>query len=79
MCLFNRVDRLFVYPFNYSLVPSQINMENGLESTGDSRLDQAVTQWLQYDKVRPNICCCVASSSFKYVKSDIFSVETEIQ
>uniref|UniRef100_A0A9J7YZZ9 Phosphoglucomutase 2 n=1 Tax=Cyprinus carpio carpio TaxID=630221 RepID=A0A9J7YZZ9_CYPCA len=25
-------------------------MENGLESTGDSRLDQAVTQWLQYDK-----------------------------
>lgn len=53
-------------------------MENGLESTGDSRLDQAVTQWLQYDKVRPNICCCVASSSFKYVKSDIFSVETEI-
>ncbi|XP_016360133.1 phosphoglucomutase-2-like [Sinocyclocheilus anshuiensis] len=25
-------------------------MENGLESTRDSRLDQAVTQWLQYDK-----------------------------
>lgn len=54
-------------------------MENGLESTGDSRLDLAVTQWLKYDKVTPNIYCCVASSSFKYVKSDIFSVETEVQ
>lgn len=54
-------------------------MENGLESTGDSRLDQAVTQWLQYDKVRPNICCCAASSSYKYVKYDIFSVETEVR
>lgn len=27
-------------------------MENGLSSTGDSKLDQAINQWLQFDKVR---------------------------
>lgn len=35
-------------------------MENGLESTGDSRLDQAVTQWLQYDK-NPKTAAAVRS------------------
>lgn len=29
-------------------------MEKGQESTGDSSLDQAIQQWLQYDKVRKN-------------------------
>ncbi|RXN25513.1 phosphoglucomutase-2 [Labeo rohita] len=35
-------------------------MENGLESTGDIRLDQAVTQWLQYDK-NPKTAAAVRS------------------
>lgn len=57
-------------------------MENDLDSTGDSRLDQAITQWLQYDKVRPNTFVADQTQllcSFKCVRSDIFSAETEVQ
>lgn len=48
---------VFVYRLNYSLHLKYINMEKGQGSTGDSRLDQAVTQWLQYDKVKANTRC----------------------
>ncbi|XP_019732228.1 phosphopentomutase [Hippocampus comes] len=33
-----------------SVIGQSTNMENGISKTGDAKLDQAVNQWLQYDK-----------------------------
>lgn len=34
-----------------SVIGQSTNMEHGISKTGDAKLDQAVNQWLQYDKV----------------------------